>query len=286
MRISSRNAVRILLFGVVPAALAWRLAYEEWLDAWLGALASSPPPPGAGLACADGGGRAAPAASSTAAVPRRRPTTPAMSASRRCGRVARRASTSASPRLPWPDASDTLTPLGYRIGAGGAMVPTYAPGLPLLMALARAAGVVRALPRGAVLRRAAGVLHFPAWPPALRHGTALAAAALVACSPVMVFMSLTPMADLPAAAFWIGAMAMAVRGTPTATVVAAIADGSGHPDPPESRAAGDCSPGSWRIVRCQRRSSRRSCARRCSPWAVFRPRCSSRGSTTCSTDRR
>ena len=40
-------------------------------------------------------------------------------------------------------------------------------------------------------------------------GTALAGAALVACSPVMLFMSLTPMADLPAAAFWIGALAMA-----------------------------------------------------------------------------
>ncbi len=56
-------------------------------------------------------------------------------------------------------------------------------------------------------------------------GTALAGAALVACCPVMLFMSLTPMADLPSAAFWIAALAMATRGTATATVVAAIFTG-------------------------------------------------------------
>ena len=39
------------------------------------------------------------------------------------------------------NAKDTLMPLGYRIGAGGTMVPTCAPGLPLLVARARVAGV-------------------------------------------------------------------------------------------------------------------------------------------------
>jgi hypothetical protein len=46
-------------------------------------------------------------------------------------------------------------------------------------------------------------------------GTAAAtiAAILVACSPVVVFMSLVPMADVPAATFWVGALAVAIGGS-------------------------------------------------------------------------
>ena len=116
-------------------------------------------------------------------------------------------------------------PLGYRIGAGGTMVPTYAPGLPLLMALARVAGVCGPF---LVMPICGAMLVFFTFQLGRRlfdTGTALAGAALVACSPVMVFMSLTPMADLPAAAFWLGAMAMAIRGTATATILAAIFSG-------------------------------------------------------------
>ena len=37
--------------------------------------------------------------------------------------------------VPWPNADRTLTPLGYRAAPGHTIVPTYAPGLPLLMAM-------------------------------------------------------------------------------------------------------------------------------------------------------
>jgi hypothetical protein len=45
---------------------------------------------------------------------------------------------------------------------------------------------------------------------------------MMACSPILVFMSLTPMADVPAAAFWIAALTVAMRRTPLATFLAAL----------------------------------------------------------------
>ena len=42
---------------------------------------------------------------------------------------------------PWPNANWTLTPFGYRPGDDrGTMVPTYAPGLPMVMAVFKAVG--------------------------------------------------------------------------------------------------------------------------------------------------
>jgi hypothetical protein len=56
-------------------------------------------------------------------------------------------------------------------------------------------------------------------------GTALAASALVACSPVVVFESLVVMADVPAAAMWMSALAVA-SGTPRATLASGILTGA------------------------------------------------------------
>ena len=225
LRISSRNALRIFLLGAVPAVWAWRLAYVERLDAWLVRSRPMVRRIAPALACLMAIGVLAMGA---------RYGSHAVAASDQSGYVSEAALWArGTPRidvgfaanLPWPDAKDTLMPLGYRIGAGGAMVPTYAPGLPLLMALARVAGVCGPF---LVMPVSAAMLVFFTFQLGRRlfdTGTALAGAALVACSPVMVFMSLTPMADLPAAAFWIGALAMAIRGTATSTVVAAIFSG-------------------------------------------------------------
>ena len=225
LRISSRNAFRVFLLGAVPAIWAWRLAYVERLDAWLARSRSSVRRFAPLVACVMAIGVLAIGA---------RYGSHAVAASDQSGYVSEsglwargtpRIDVGFSASLPWPDAKDSLMPLGYRIGAGGAMVPTYAPGLPLLMALARVAGVCGPF---LVMPLSAAMLVFFTFHLGRRlfgTGTALAGAALVACSPVMVFMSLTPMADLPAAAFWIGALAMAIRGTPTATVVAAIFSG-------------------------------------------------------------
>jgi hypothetical protein len=225
LRISSRNALRIFLVGAVPAVWAWRLAYVERLDAWLVRARLQVRRLAPAIACAMAIGVFAIGV---------RYGSHAVAASDQSGYVSEaalwargtpRIDVSFAAHLPWPDARDTLVPLGYRIGAGGAMVPTYAPGLPLLMALARVAGVCGPF---LVMPVCAAMLVFFTFQLGRRlfdTGTALAGAALVACSPVMVFMSLTPMADLPAAAFWIGALAIATRGTATATLVAAIFSG-------------------------------------------------------------
>src|SRR5688572_5607839 len=225
LRISSRNALRIFLLGAIPAVWAWRLAYVERLDAWLvrarpivhrlapalaGALAIVV------LALGIRHGSHAVAASDQSGY---------VSEGALWARGTPRIDVGFSSHLPWPDAKDTLMPLGYRIGAGGAMVPTYAAGLPLLMALARVAGVCGPF---LVMPVSAAMLVFFTFMLGRRlfdTGTALAGAALVACSPVMLFMSLTPMSDLPSAAFWIAALAMATRGTPASVVVAAIFSG-------------------------------------------------------------
>jgi hypothetical protein len=117
--------------------------------------------------------------------------------------------------LPFPSSDLIQTPLGYHIGVQPhTMVPTYAPGLPLLMA----AGVVvsgeygpfMVTPICAVLlvwftfvlgRRAAGPL------------AGLAAAIVVAVAPVVLFQSLSPMSDVPAGAFWTAALVASLGGS-------------------------------------------------------------------------
>ena len=127
--------------------------------------------------------------------------------------------------LPWPNAAGSFVPLAYRLGANGVMGPTVAPGLPLLMAGAAtlsACGPYLVVPLcGALLvlttywlgRRLFGA------------GPALAAAALVACSPVVVFESLVVMADVPAGALWISALAVALQRTGMSTLGAGVLSG-------------------------------------------------------------
>ncbi len=108
---------------------------------------------------------------------------------------------------PWPEPQWSFAPLGYRPAVHGeqgtAMVPTYAPGLPLLMAVARlVAGpcaVFWIVPiAGAVLVLATFGLGRALGSP----GTGLAGAALVLASPVFLFMLMSPMTDVPVAAAW------------------------------------------------------------------------------------
>jgi hypothetical protein len=220
IRISSRNASRIFLFAALPAALAWRLAYRDWLERWLQSHAARQHSLALVTLAALVAGTLTVGflfGSRTAA------------ASDQSGYVSQSALWAArtlkidqrfAARLPWPDASQSLTPLGYRIGPDGSMVPTYAPGLPLLMALGRAlhaCGPYLVVP----LCWALLVLFtFHLGREVFGTGTAVAAAVLVACSPVVVFMSLMPMADVPAATFWIGALAVAVRASPARALAA------------------------------------------------------------------
>jgi hypothetical protein len=114
--------------------------------------------------------------------------------------------------VPWPNSEASLAPLGYSPGSEPhTMAPSYAPGLPLMMAAALvfgACGPFLVVPLCAALtvwltfllgRRTGGP-----WAGAL-------AAVFVATSPIVLFQSLPPMSDVPSAALWTGA-ALAALG--------------------------------------------------------------------------
>lgn len=131
--------------------------------------------------------------------------------------------------LTWPAADAAFAPLGYKAArAGHAIVPTYSPGLPMMMAVAAAiAGdcapyyVVPAVAAAAVWitfllgRRSSSTL------------TGMLSALLLASSPIFLYQSALPMSDVPSAAFWTAALFFALRptrlGAALAGVCAAIA---------------------------------------------------------------
>jgi hypothetical protein len=124
--------------------------------------------------------------------------------------------------MPWPDAEWTFSPLGYRPGENRTIVPTYAPGLPILMAAsAKIAGACG--PFGVAPACAALVILFAYVVGTRLSGpvTGIAAALIVATSPTFIFMSLWSMSDVPATALWTAALVFAWRARGTA--VAALA---------------------------------------------------------------
>jgi Dolichyl-phosphate-mannose-protein mannosyltransferase len=126
----------------------------------------------------------------------------------------------------WRNATWAFSPLGYRPGADpGQLVPTYPPGLPLVMTPFRLLGgefatyiVVPLLGAIAVLATyySGARLHS-------RHA-GLAAAVLIATSPILLFQLVQPMSDVPATAWWALALLFAllpVRNAPLAAGAAA-----------------------------------------------------------------
>ena len=115
--------------------------------------------------------------------------------------------------VPWPSGDVSLAPLGYRPGLQPhTMVPTYAPGLPLMMAAATLLG-----PCGPflVVPLFSGVVVWAAFVLGKRTAGPVAgflAALMTAASPTVLFMALAPMSDVPAAALWTAA-ACAALGT-------------------------------------------------------------------------
>ena len=129
--------------------------------------------------------------------------------------------------VPWPNREWTFTPLGYRpLETESAIVPTYAPGLPLLMAGARlVAGpcaVFWVVPfAGAVLVLATYGLGRQLSGPA----TGVPAAWLVATSPVFLRMLAEPMTDVPVAAAWAAAFFFVFEGTLLPALAGGLAAG-------------------------------------------------------------
>jgi hypothetical protein len=116
--------------------------------------------------------------------------------------------------VPWPHATFTLTPLGYRPAEmPPRILPTYPPGLPLLMAVADALGGFDAMFIVVPLMGGLAVLLTYALG---RHlagvGTGLAASLLLATHPSFTFQLLQPMSDVPATALWVAVALLAIGG--------------------------------------------------------------------------
>ena len=126
----------------------------------------------------------------------------------------------------WPVRGWLVAPLGYAPShVQGELGPTYAPGLPWLMAVG-----------AAVLGEGGRYIWTPLFAGLLAWGTfllarreapplvALGAAALVATSPPVLFAAMQTMSDLPAAALWLGALlALASDRAGSAVVSGALA---------------------------------------------------------------
>ena len=117
---------------------------------------------------------------------------------------------------PFADAARIFSPLGYRPhhSKPTVIVPAYAPGLPMLLALTKFIGGQEAM--FWVVPVSAGLLVLVTYGIGRRLGAetpGLIAAALVATSPPMLAMAMLVMTDVPVAAAWAAAFYFALGGT-------------------------------------------------------------------------
>jgi len=125
----------------------------------------------------------------------------------------------------WRWANMMLAPVGYRPGeTGGTMVPTYPPGLPLLMAAFKAVGGETAVYFVVPLLGALGV--WLTYCLGLKFGDcyvgALAGVALLV-SPIFLSRLVWPMSDVPAMAWWLTALVLAIEPSMARTALAGAA---------------------------------------------------------------
>jgi hypothetical protein len=127
----------------------------------------------------------------------------------------------------WPYSDMALAPLGYRPAPRGpSIVPVYAPGLPMVMAVFERLGGSRAVFYVVPLLGGAAV-----WATYLM-GTAiagpmvgLAAAVLLATSPVFIYQLMFPMSDVPVTAWWALCLALLSCKRRDATLAAGLSAG-------------------------------------------------------------
>lgn len=128
--------------------------------------------------------------------------------------------------MPWPNADWTFTPLGYRPAANHTLVPTYAPGLPRLMAIFMMAfGACRPYVVGPVCGALLVLLTYGLGVKLSDKVVGAIAALCIAASPTVLFMSLWPMSDVPCATFWAASLLLATRRTSWASAASGIAAG-------------------------------------------------------------
>src|SRR5258708_17110659 len=107
------------------------------------------------------------------------------------------------------------------------MVPTYAPGLPLMMAAALASGAC--VPVG-VAPLCSALVVWLTFLLGRRTGgpwAGLLAAMFVVTSPIVLFQSMWPMSDIPAAALWTGAALAALGGSRRSSLTAGLGTAAG-----------------------------------------------------------
>lgn len=126
---------------------------------------------------------------------------------------------------PWPDATWTFSPLGYRPGLRPAtIVPTYPPGLPLimaaLMALFGSFGAFIAVP---VLGSVAVVATFYLGRRIGGPRCGLLAAMLLSTSPIFLYQLREPMSDVPVTAWWLVATCLVTFPTTAAAFAGGLA---------------------------------------------------------------
>src|SRR4051812_27091176 len=109
-------------------------------------------------------------------------------------------------QVPWPNAEWSFSPLGYRPAeplGQWAIVPTYSPGLPLLLAGAKLLGGQCALFAVVPLLTGIGVLlTYGIGKHLVSPGAGVMAACLVATSPVVIGIALEPLTDVPVMTMW------------------------------------------------------------------------------------
>jgi hypothetical protein len=104
----------------------------------------------------------------------------------------------------WPNAPTTLAPLGWTAQIGTTQVPTYAVGLPLLMAIPHKVGGAVAASLVVSISAALAVWFGARIAMLLAGGLAgVLAAAWIATMPVFLFESIQPMSDVPVTAAWL-----------------------------------------------------------------------------------
>jgi hypothetical protein len=209
VRISSRNPVRPAFLALVLAAIVWRFGFQEWLGIQvrrLDARARVIQSVVVGLAAAGVlavgvvyGVRAAGGSDPQGYV----------SQSWLWLQGNLRLDHRFSQAMPWPDAPGSFAPLGYRTRDGEWLVPTYAPGLPLLMAGGRLFSPCGPYLVTVICGALLVVLTYLLGRKYFSGGAGLVAALATASAPAILYMALFPMADLPSATFWIAALVVA-----------------------------------------------------------------------------
>jgi 4-amino-4-deoxy-L-arabinose transferase-like glycosyltransferase len=226
VRLSSRNPTRPLLIALLFAAVAWRLAYEDWLELRLRRSESAGRVAGLLLVLAAAvatlafgwsyGVRAAGGSDQFGYV--------SQSALIRHGhlKIDQRFAT----EMPWPHPEWAFAPLAYRPSPDGeTMVPTYPPGLSLLMAGARMISPCLLYYIAPVCGALLVVFTYLIGRRFFSSSTGVVAAVLTASSPTVLYMSLLPMSDVPAAACWVAALLMAAPSSVGRALAAGVLTG-------------------------------------------------------------